>query len=106
VIIDEASLFQYLWAGVLTVGGGAVSFMTGRAVKRLDHTDEELIKLKDDVAKHKVYSANTYAKDTTTQQSLARVHERIDQSAQESARQITALSGDVKQILLILGGKK
>lgn len=105
-MIDETSLLPYLWAGVVTVGGGAISFMTNRAVKRLDHTDEELTKIKDAVAKDRTYIANTYAKDATVQQSLARLHERIDQTAQENARQIAALSGDVKQILLIVGGKK
>lgn len=106
MIVDETSLFQYLWAGVLTIGGGAISFMTNRAVRRLDHVDEEITKIKDAVAKDRTYIANTYAKDATTQQSLARLHERIDQTAQESAKQIAALSGDVKQILLILGSKK
>lgn len=105
-MIDETSLLPYLWAGVVTVGGGAISFMTNRAVKRLDHTDEELTKIKDAVAKDRTYIANTYAKDATVQQSLARLHERIDQTAQENARQIASLSGDVKQILLIVGGKK
>lgn len=106
MVLEDANVFAYLWGLIMTGSGGMIAFLTKRTVRRLDHADEEITKMKEDVAKHKIYSANTYAKDTTVQQSLARLHERIDQTAQENARQIAALSGDVKQILLILGSKK
>ena len=46
------------------------------------------------LAAHKLHVSETYAKDATTQASLARIHDRIDE-----------VGGDIKDILKAVGKK-
>lgn len=84
----DADLFKYLWGAVMTLGAGVLSILTGRALKAHDDIRGDISDLFKDMSDHKLHVSETYAKDNTVQDSLKRVHDRID-----------IVSTDIKEIL-------
>lgn len=56
-----------------------ISFFGIRTINKLDDVDNRTTQNNLDLERFKTEAANTYSKEASTQQSLARIHDRIDE---------------------------
>lgn len=101
--MDETNIKIWILVGLVSVGCGMICFLMNRAINRLDK-DREMHSAKLDehgdlhkecalsLANFKAEVAGNYAKEITMQQSLARIHDRLDHGFEE-------LRGDIKNLM-------
>jgi hypothetical protein len=100
--MDDGKLVEYLWAGVMSVGGAGLTFLSFRAIKLLDDLRTDVNDASNEIKEHKLYSANTYAKESSVQDSLHRVHDRIDIGNKSNDENFKELRVDVKSLLTVV----
>lgn len=95
---DEVEAINMIWkAGLLVigVGGTVVSFFTKRVINDVDYLKKSDADCRLDLANFKTEVAKDYAKRESTQQSLARIHDKMESG-------FDTLHKDVKSILTIM----
>lgn len=92
MIVDDASTLKYLWETLLTIALAIIGWFSKRTVETLDKVEEATNNNTLDLAKYKTEVAMLYAKEASVQESLGRVHDRIDD--------IYHLSDEIKNILI------
>ena len=108
--MNEGGLLHWLFTGAIGVGGMIIAGLLNRAVSQMDATvGEHASTLRDHTQKHadcaldlanfKTEVAKEYAKDATIQQSLSRLHERIDEQSRNSDGHFKEIREDIKAIL-------
>lgn len=106
----EPNFFNWIITSIIGLGGAAISYLMSRSINQLDErhkSHEERFQLVDEKLEHhseqhahctlelsnfKTHVSENYAKETNMQQSLARIHDRIDTGFEE-------LRTDIKTIL-------
>lgn len=91
---DEVEAVGILWkAGlsIMGIGGLIIAFFTQRIIGDVDYLKKSDVDAKLDLANFKTEVAKDYAKDQSVQQSLARIHDRLDDGFGELRNDIKAL---------------
>lgn len=93
--IDSSEpLLARLIATLIAMGIAIIGYFTKRTIDDLDEVSKKTHKLEVDLAEFKLHIANNYAKDATVQQSLGRLHDRMD-----------AIGEDIKLLIKEIGKK-
>lgn len=69
---------RFIWNAILSILIAIGAFVWNRAVKRMDDMEKYHYADAKDLADFKLESSKTYVKEETIQQSLSRIHGRID----------------------------
>lgn len=88
-------VFKYVWNAVLTVVVILMTFIGKRFIEDIDAAKKGMVANEIALERYKKDVADTYAKDSSVQQSLGRLHDRID-----------VVADDIKEILSILANRK
>ena len=107
---SETGLLHWLFTAAVGAGGAFVMWLLNRSVNQMDdaikghdqkleahgrqHADCSL-----ELANFKTEVAKEYAKEATIQQSLSRIHERMDEGNRDTQAHFKELRDDIKQIL-------
>jgi len=79
--------------------GGCIMVIGFFAAKKINDNDAAIQKTAGELAAHKLHVADTYEKAETTQASLARVHDRIDEGNAATEHRLDIISNDIKTLL-------
>lgn len=101
--MDEIT--KNIWNIAITACITVMAFFFKRTIDNIDAAHEGIVSVDKrlsahelEVEKFKTHVGHIYAKDANIQQSLSRVHERMDDIHSD-------LSADIKKILLLIGGR-
>lgn len=78
---DDPSVIDWLFKAFATACMGIIAFFTKRVVNDVAELQRNSAKCEVDLANYKTHVSDNYAKETTMQQSLSRIHDRIDDMA-------------------------
>jgi hypothetical protein len=90
-MIEEHGLIDWLTKGLMATLMAIIAFFTKQVVADVSKLKEQHKDCQIDLANFKTQVANEYAKETTVQQSLTRIHDRIDY--------LTTVAVDIKNFL-------
>jgi hypothetical protein len=94
-----SKIVQWLFGAVLALGGLIMKSLYGEIISLKDRTSEQ----GESLAEFKLHVSDNYAKEISTQQSLSRIHERIDKMGDNLDAKLTNVSQDIKELLKTRG---
>lgn len=107
------NIAQAVIAIIFTIGGWFILRLVGDSDKTKKEVDElksviaaKAASLSNDFSDFKLYAAREYESKTTVQMSLARIHERIDETNTRIEEGFESLRCDIKEILRTCAGRK
>lgn len=109
-MIGDDGLLSDAFNAFATVGLGLIAWLMNRSINRLDKDSEksaerheaaakERAEIKQDIANFKLDVATNYAKESTVQASLSRIHDRIDEGQKRNEENFDDLRDDIKTLI-------
>lgn len=89
---DTISLVAWAYKGVLGGATVLIGYFTKNLLDDMKDSKIQLRQAQNDIAAHKLHVSETYAKDATIQQSLARVHDRMDEGFKELRNELRTIN--------------
>lgn len=86
--MNDGGVFSPIIDGAITIGLGIGGWFVRSHNKRLEKIEDHANNVADDLASYKLDSEKRFAKEETTQFSLGRIHDRMDD-----------IADDIKEIL-------